>query len=129
VVADSGYGSEQQVTDLQEQGVEVYVSTGAESAHQRRRHDFRPLNACTQAEREPKAEWIKRMRAKLQTEKGRRLYALRKQTSEPVFGIIKQVMGFRQFLLRGKEKVSGEWQLLGLAYNFKRLWNLKLAMG
>ena len=44
-----------------------------------------------------------------------------------VFGIIKQCMGFRQFLLRGLEKVSGEWELVALAYNVKRLWNLKLA--
>lgn len=53
------------------------------------------------------------------------LYALRKQTVEPVFGIIKEAMGFRQFLLRGSEKVSGEWQLLCLAYNVKRLFALK----
>ena len=60
---------------------------------------------------------------------GRALYALRKQTAEPVFGIVKDVMGFRQFLLRGLEKVEGEWQLVALAYNMKRLWNLKMAMG
>ena len=47
---------------------------------------------------------------------------------EPVFGIIKQAMGFRQFLLRGLPKVTGEGQLVALAYNLKRLWNLKLAM-
>lgn len=50
-----------------------------------------------------------------------RLYALRKQTVEPVFGIIKSVMGFRQFLLRGKDKVSGEWRLVCLAWNLKRM--------
>ena len=67
------------------------------------------------------------MKAKLETETGRALYARRKQTVEPVFGIIKQCMGFRQFLLRGVEKVTGEWQLVTMAYNFKRLWNLKMA--
>ena len=55
----------------------------------------------------------------------REKYKLRKQTVEPVFGIIKKWMGFTQVLLRGHEKVSGEWQLVTLAYNFKRLWNLK----
>ena len=58
---------------------------------------------------------------------GRKLYAKRKQTVEPVFGIIKSVMGFRQFLLRGLEKVSGEWDLVCLAYDVKRLWALKTA--
>ena len=61
------------------------------------------------------------MQEKLQTEAGRKLYAKRKQTAEPVFGIIKSVLGFRQFLLRGLEKVSGEWNLVCLAYNAKRL--------
>ncbi|WP_324731515.1 transposase [Pseudomonas paeninsulae] len=56
-----------------------------------------------------------------------RHYALRKQTVEPVFGIIKLVMGFRQFLLRGKGKVSGEWRLVCLAWNLKRMavWRKK----
>jgi hypothetical protein len=47
---------------------------------------------------------------------------------EPVFGIIKQVMGFRQFLLRGLQKVNGGWELVTLAYNLKRFWNLKRAL-
>ncbi len=50
-----------------------------------------------------------------------RIYALRKQTVEPVFGIIKSVMGFRQFLLRGEGKVSGEWRLACLLWNLKRM--------
>lgn len=57
------------------------------------------------------------------------MYALRKQTVEPVFGIIKSVMGFRQFLLRGLAKVSGEWDLVALAYNCKRFWSLKMTLG
>ena len=61
---------------------------------------------------------------KLSTPEGRRLYARRKQTVEPVFGIIKSVMGFRSFRLRGRAKVQGEWSLVCLAYNFKRLWKL-----
>jgi hypothetical protein len=64
---------------------------------------------------------LKKMAHKLKTQKGRKIYALRKQTVEPVFGIIKSVMGFRQFLLRGIEKVTGEWTLVCLAWNLKRM--------
>jgi hypothetical protein len=58
---------------------------------------------------------------RLRTKQGRAFYGRRKSTVEPVFGIIKHVMGFRQFLLRGLEKVSGEWKLLQCAYNLKRM--------
>jgi hypothetical protein len=61
------------------------------------------------------------MTHKLQTQVGRAAYALRKQTVEPVFGIIKSVLGFRQFSLRGLDKVSGEWALVCLAWNLKRM--------
>jgi transposase len=61
------------------------------------------------------------MKHRLQTAAGKAKYKLRQQTVEPVFGIIKSVLGFRQFLLRGKEKVGLEWKLVCLAYNFKRL--------
>ena len=61
------------------------------------------------------------MKYRLQTAAGKSKYKLRQQTVEPVFGIIKSVLGFRQFLLRGKEKVGLEWKLVCLAYNFKRL--------
>lgn len=67
------------------------------------------------------ADALERMLYRLKTPAGRALYGLRKQTVEPVFGIIKQAMRFRQFLLRGKVKVTGEWQLVSLAYNLKRL--------
>jgi len=62
-----------------------------------------------------------KMRHRLKTKEGRRLYTLRKMTVEPVFGIIKSVMGFRQFMLRGLDKVSGEWNLVCLAWNLKRM--------
>jgi hypothetical protein len=61
------------------------------------------------------------MAHRLKTPAGRATYALRKQTVEPVFGIIKSVMGFRQFSLRGLKKVSGEWTLVCLAWNLKRM--------
>jgi hypothetical protein len=64
------------------------------------------------------------MRHRLKTASGKALYKRRQQTVEPVFGIIKSVMGFRQFLLRGVTKVSLEWELVCLAYNFRRLHTL-----
>ena len=64
------------------------------------------------------------MAHRLKTRAGRGLYALRKQIPEPVFGIIKSVMGFRQFLLRGIDKVRGEWSLVTMAWNMKRLFVL-----
>lgn len=63
-------------------------------------------------------------RHRLRTSAGRTLYQLRQQTVEPVFGIIKSVLGFRQFRLRGREKVSLEWTRVCLAYNLKRLHRL-----
>jgi hypothetical protein len=63
----------------------------------------------------------------LKTPEGRTLYALRKQTPEPVFGIIKAVLGFRQFSLRGLETVRGGWSLVTMAWNMKRMFVLNSA--
>lgn len=65
------------------------------------------------------------MKAKLASEENQAKYRLRQQTVEPAIGIIKEVLGFRRFLLRGLTKVSGEWELVTLAYNCKRLHRLK----
>ncbi len=67
------------------------------------------------------------MQEKMALPEHRAHYRLRKQTVEPVFGIVKQAMGFRQFLLRGLEKVEGEWALVTLAYNCRRVHKLRLA--
>ena len=67
------------------------------------------------------------MKEKMEREESRSKCRLRKQTVDPVFGSIKKWIGFRQFLLRGLEKVFCEWQLVVLAYNFQRLWRLKRA--
>jgi hypothetical protein len=64
------------------------------------------------------------MAHRLRTPQGKALYALRKHTPEPVFGIIKSVLGFRQFLLRGLEGVRGEWKLVTMAWNLKRMFAL-----
>ena len=67
------------------------------------------------------------MRRKLRTDAGRPMYAKRKQTVAPVFGIIKEAMGLRQFLHRGLAKVQSEWELVCLSYNVKRLFALRSA--
>jgi hypothetical protein len=64
------------------------------------------------------------MAQRLKSAEGKRIYKKRKETVEPVFGILKQAMGFRQFLLRGLEKVNQEWKLVCLGYNLKRLYRL-----
>ena len=67
------------------------------------------------------------MREKMERDESRVKYRVRKQTVEPLFGTIKKWMGFTQFSLRGHENVSGEWQLLSLAYTMKRLWRMQRA--
>ena len=70
------------------------------------------------------------MKHRLRTRDGRDWYVLRKQTVEPVFGIIKSIMGFRQFLLRGLQAVRGEWSLVTMAWNIRRIATLQsLALG
>ena len=70
---------------------------------------------------------VEAMAHRLQTPDGKALYAKRKCMPEPVFGIIKSVLGFRQFLLRGLESVRGEWSLVTMAWNVKRMFALKAA--
>jgi len=125
VLADSGYVAAEVFDKLEKDGVEPYVPPSRDAAHQRRNHDFRPAkDAPAKTINDPR---LRRMRAKLDSDAGRAIYAKRKQTVEPVFGVIKEAMGFRQFLLRGQEKVSGEWELVCLAYNVKRLHGLMRA--
>ena len=65
------------------------------------------------------------MRARLKTVQGQKIYSKRKTTVEPVFGIIKRVMGFQQFLMRGLEKIDIEWNLVTISYNISRMFSLK----
>lgn len=121
VLADSGYATGSEVAELEDRGLEVLVAVSGEDC--RRAHDFRPETAA-HSTKEPKAAWLRSMRAKLESDAGRASYRLRKHTVEPVFGIVKEAMGFRRFLLRGLDKVEGEWALVTLAYNCKRLNNM-----
>ncbi|MDE0208081.1 MAG: transposase, partial [Candidatus Tectomicrobia bacterium] len=120
VLADNGYATGGEVAQLEQRGMEVLVATTAEW---RRRHDFRP-KAAPRLQREVRADWITAMRKKMAQPQKSARYRLRQQTVEPAFGIVKQAIGFRQFLLRGIKKVEGEWGLVMLAYNCRRLHKL-----
>ena len=113
--ADAGYFSSEAVQTITSDGVDVYMPPD-KTKH---RASLPPAPRG----RIPKGLSLPdRMRRKLRTKKGRRCYGLRKKLSEPVFGQIKQARGFRQFLLRGKEKVSGEWQLICTGHNVLKLF-------
>ena len=116
LIADAGYCSEKNIKACEAAGIEPLIAVARDEHHPnwRERHsepsplpdDATPMQA---------------MSHRLKTKAGRACYALRKQTIEPVFGIIKSVMGFRRFSLRGLKKVTGEWTLVCLAWNLKRM--------
>lgn len=119
VLADNGYRNGDAIERLQKAGIEVYMPVTSEDGNNIRRYDFRPpKQSKPRTIRDPR---LLAMKAKMETAEARKRYAKRKQTVEPVFGIIKAVLGFRHFHLRGLEKVSTEWKLVTLAYNVKRL--------
>ena len=119
ILADNGYCSEENLDQLEsadqpEGKIEGFIATGKQK-HGEHRLPAKPGPL-------PKgATSVDRMKRKLKTKAGRAVYAARKSVVEPVFGQIKQGRGFRQFLLRGKEKVKGEWALLCLTHNILRL--------
>jgi transposase len=119
ILADNGYCSEQNLEHLEsadepERNIEGFIAAGKQKHGEHRLPAKRgPL---------PKgATMVDRMKRKLKTKVGKAVYAARKCVVEPVFGHIKQARGFRQFLLRGKAKVKGEWALLCLTHNILRL--------
>jgi transposase len=116
LIADSGYFSESNITACEEKKITPYI------AIDRQHHNQRLWNRFTEPPPLPDdADDVTRMKHRLKTKAGKAVYAKRKVTSEPVFGIIKAVMGFRSFLLRGYEAVKGEWNLVCMAFNIKRL--------
>ena len=121
LIADTGFCSETNITACETAGITPLIAVAKENHHPnwRERHSEPPALP-------ENATPVQTMAHRPKTKAGRALYALRKQTVEPVFGIIKSVMGFRQFSLRGLTKVSGEWTLVCLAWNLKRLAVLRL---
>lgn len=121
-VADTGYFSENNVLKVQEQNIEPIIATS------RRKHNsFLGTILNKQAPIIQNGTVIERMNERLKSKEGGAIYKKRKQTVEPVFGIIKEVLGFRRFSLRGEQQTDNEWSLVCLCYNLKRLFKLKLA--
>lgn len=120
-LADGGYVNADEFDELKKENVEVYVAVTGEDPN-KRKYDYRPPRERPRKKvTDPR---LVAMRAKVASPEGKRIYGRRAATVEPVFGIIKGALGFRQFLLRGIEKVKLEWGLVCLAYDFKRLWRL-----
>jgi transposase len=117
LIADAGYFSATNVDACVQTRVEPLIATGREAHHRSLWAQDAPV------ESEP-ATNVDRMRRRLRGKEGRALYAKRKCTVEPVIGIIKSVMRFRQFLLRGLNRVQGEWHLVTMAWNIKRMFVL-----
>lgn len=124
VLADTGFASGKAVAALEARGIEPLVAIGRTQPH--RPYDFRPPPQ-PKTPRPITEPWRLAMLAKLQTPDAKDLYARRKQTVEPAFGIIKAALGFTRFHLRGLANVKAEWNLIALAYNCRRLHRLRLA--
>jgi transposase len=119
LLADAGYFSGDNVEECEIHDIVPYI------AAKRQRHNAPPQDRFTEPEPlTAPADPVTKMKHRLETIAGKAVYAKRKCTVEPVFGIIKAAMGFRQFFLRGLNRVAGEWDLVCIAYNIKRLYAL-----
>jgi transposase len=114
---DNGYFSANTIAQMEARGIDPYIATGREPHHQSWRAYFAEQPAPPPSDASP----VEKMAYKLQTDIGQAIYRLRKSTVEPVIGILKEVLGFRQFSLRGLAAAAGEWCLVCLAFNLKRL--------
>jgi hypothetical protein len=117
LLADAGYCSDENLTAMAETTIDAYIST------RKQKHGERP-GPCPRGPLPQTATMVDRMARKLHTKPGARVYAARKAIVEPVIGQIKQARGFRQFLLRGFEKVQGEWSLVCTTHNILKLYRL-----
>jgi hypothetical protein len=117
---DNGYFSEANVAACERRGIDPYIATGRDPHHPSWQERFAALPEQPASDASPTVK----MAYKLKTAIGKAIYGLRKCTVEPVIGIIKEVLGFRQFSLRGEPAAAGEWCLVCLAFNLKRLHTL-----
>ncbi len=122
MVADSGFYSEANVAYLQGEEIDPYIATERLKHHER--IAAAPRGRCPQG-----LTAKQRMARKLRTKRGRERYARRKAMIEPVFGQVKHGRGFRQFLLRGRQKMRAEWRLVSLTHNLLKLWRYEQSQG
>ena len=116
LLADTGYFSQNNVNSCLKEKILPYISSHRDGHNQSLKERFSEPPPLPE-----NADAVTEMKHRLKTKEGRAIYARRKCTVEPVFGIIKAIMGFRQFLLRGVESVRGEWNLVCMAWNLKRM--------
>jgi len=116
LIADSGYFSEANVVACERQSLTPYIAVDRKDHNEPLWDRFQEPPPLPD-----NADAVTRMKYRLKTTAGKAIYALRKTTSEPVFGVIKAIMGFRSFSMRGFEKAQGEWDLACIAWNIKRL--------
>jgi hypothetical protein len=119
---DNGYVSATTIAAMEARDMEPYIATGRTPHHPSWQAYFAQQPAPPPADASPKVQ----MADKLQTEIGGAIYRLRTCTVEPVRGVIKDILGFRQFSLRGLQAAAGEWCLVCLAFNLKRLHSLTM---
>ena len=117
LLADAGYCSDENLAAIADTTIDAYIST------RKQKHGERP-GPCPRGPLPKTATRVDRMSRKLHTKAGAAVYAARKAIVEPVIGQIKQARGFRQFLLRGFEKVQGEWSLVCTTHNILKLYRL-----
>ena len=139
LLADTGYFSAANVEACARAGIEPVIAMGRQPHHPPLAERFAPEPPASDDPgpcddrglrddpSKPDPGAVAKMAQRLKTQEGRALYALRKQTPEPVFGIIKSVLGFRAFSMRGLEKARGEWSLVTMAWNLKRMFKLGYA--
>ena len=120
-VADTGYFSETNIEQCEKRNIKPIISTARE-----KHNSYLEEVLSTECEKEEASSPVEKMNQILKSKEGRQLYKKRKQTVEPVFGIIKEVLGFRRFSLRGEFETDCEWSLVCIGYNLKRMF--KLAM-
>lgn len=120
-VADTGYFSEKNITDCEQENITPLISTAREkhNSYLSNMLDDKPVPTECKTPTE-------KMQFKLKGKEEKEIYKKRKQTVEPVFGIIKEILGFRRFSLRGEKETDAEWSLVCSAYNLKRFFKLSL---
>ena len=121
ILADNGYLSEANVEHCEAAQIEPLIAMGRCRHHGTWKQRFAPAPKSPPGS----ATSLEKMAYRLRTPRGKELYGLRKQTPEPVFGIIKSVMGYRQCLLRGLKNVKGEWNLVTMSWNIKRMFAMQ----
>jgi len=121
-IADTGCLSESNIVDCEQKNISPIISTARE------KHNSFLNNHLTQKpETTQSITPVEKMGQKLKSEEGKEIYKKRKQTVEPVFGIIKEILGFRRFSLRGEAETDAEWSLVCSAYNLKRFFKMRMA--